>query len=90
MASNVGGDFAGGEFAGEEFAGGVRAVLLVMLESGGGSRYSRGIVIDCSACIVAEGGVFSPSMAFCRCREDGRRAGVSLNTSRANGVGVPN
>jgi hypothetical protein len=38
----------------------------------------------CSAIIVAEGGVFSPSMALWL----GRRAGVSLISKRDAGVGV--
>jgi hypothetical protein len=52
------------------------------------------MVIVCNAIIVEEGGVFSPRMDLCDDRADGRSAdgrnsGVPLNTSRAEGVGVP-
>ena len=61
---------------------------LVMLESGGSIRCG-GMVIVCKAIMVEEGGVFSPSIDLCCDRADGRSAGVSLNTSRPEGVGVP-
>lgn len=61
---------------------------LVMLDSGGSIKCG-GMVIVCSAIMVEEGGVFSPRMDLCDDRAEGRSAGVSLNTSRAEGVGVP-
>lgn len=54
----------------------------------GGSRNSRGTVMVWRARIVADGGVCSPSMAFCRGLDEGRSAGVSMSISRPKGVGL--
>ena len=70
---------------GAALAGGGSA--LVMLESGG-SRCSRGMVMVCNASMVAEGGVFSPRIAFWKDLVTGLSAGESLKMSRFGGVGV--
>ena len=62
-------------------------MLGVMLESGG-SRCSLGMVMVCKASIVAEGGVFSPRIAFCIDLDAGLSAGESLKISLFAGVGV--
>ena len=51
----------------------------------GGSRMCGGMVMVCSAIMVADGGVFSPRMA----RWLGRTDEVSLISNRVDGVGVP-
>jgi hypothetical protein len=50
----------------------------------GGSRMCGGIVIVCSAFMVAEGGVFSPRIALCRV------VGVCDKSYVEDGDGVPN
>lgn len=85
MASNVGAGAGAGDCGVRTGDGDGGLVTL----GSGGSRCSRGIVMFCSASMVAEGGVFSPSIAFWRDRVDGRRAGVSFKISRLPGVGVP-
>lgn len=49
-----------------------------------------GMLMVCKAIIVAEGGVFSPKIALCVARDEGRNEGESLKASRLEGVGVPN
>jgi hypothetical protein len=44
--------------------------------------------IVCSASIVADGGVFSPSIALGGGLDVGRKPGVELRRSREDGVGV--
>lgn len=51
----------------------------------GGSMICGGMFMVCSAIMVADGGVFSPKIALCVGRDDGRSEGVS----RLEGVGVP-
>ena len=63
--------------------------MLVILVKGG-SMTCGGIVMVWRAIMVADGGVFSPSIALCGDREEGRKGGGSLSRmSRAEGVGVP-
>lgn len=50
---------------------------------------SAGTGVFCKASIVAEGGVFSPNMAFGGGLVVGRRPGASRLRSRPFGVGVP-
>ena len=69
---------AAGVAAGEECAD-----RFVMFDNGGSSM-CWGIVMLCNACMVADGGVFSPRIALWL----GRRAGVSLISNRDAGVGV--
>lgn len=68
--------------------GGLDGVLVTLFR--GGSMMCGGILIVCKAIIVADGGVFSPRIALCDGRDDGRSEGVSLRASRLEGVGVPN
>ena len=59
-------------------------VLVPLVMSFNGS----GICIFCSASIVAEGGVFSPSNGLGPGRDEGLKLGVSLNGSREDRFGV--
>lgn len=61
--------------------------MFVILESDVSESF--GIDMFCNANIVADGGVFSPRIAFGGGRVVGRRFGVSLAKSLALGVGVP-
>ena len=61
--------------------------VFVMLESEVSKSF--GVAIFCNANIVADGGVFSPKIAFGGGLVVGRRLGVSLAKSFALGVGVP-
>ena len=62
--------------------------VFVMLVKGG-SMMCGGTFMVWRAIIVAEGGVFSPKIAFGGGLDDGRSEGVSLKASRLEGVGVP-
>jgi hypothetical protein len=59
-------------------------VLVPLVISFNGS----GICMFCSANIVAEGGVFSPSNGLGGGRDEGLKLGVSLNGSREDRFGV--
>ena len=61
--------------------------VFVMLESD--VSVSFGVAMFCNASIVADGGVFSPRIAFGGGLVVGRRLGISLAKSFALGVGVP-
>ena len=61
--------------------------VFVMLESEVSESF--GVAMFCNAIIVADGGVFSPRIAFGAGLVVGRRFGVSLAKSFALGVGVP-
>lgn len=50
---------------------------------------SLGVGVCCKASIVADGGVFSPKIAFGGGLDVGRKLGVSLPKSLPPGVGVP-
>lgn len=52
-----------------------------------GASTSRADIV-CRASTVADGGVFSPNMAFGGGRVEGRKVGVSFVISRPAGVGV--
>lgn len=74
---------AGAGAGGDVTAGDGERVSLVMVD-GGGSSICWGMDMVCSAIIVADGGVFSPRKGLWL----GLRAGVSLISNRAAGVGV--
>ncbi len=61
--------------------------VLVILDSDASESF--GVDILCNANIVADGGVFSPRIAFGGGLVVGRRFGVSLAKSLALEVGVP-
>lgn len=72
--------------SGSEGCGTLVNEVLVMFDRGGSESRED---IDCRASIVADGGVFSPRIAFGPERVVGRSDGVSLKKSLVDGVGVP-